>query len=312
MNNTISIVSSLIIFLFPYIGRRWFNRFTLSSTVVSLGLLGTFTGIMFGLWQFSVEQINASIPQLLEGLKTAFLTSIAGMLSSLLLKLSPRVYGIPKETNEEETSAVHTMLTLLEDIRDQEKQTGTQLIAELRQMHQDSQEQTTLFSGQLLQINQREAHLNTEALIQALQKVINNFNGQISGQITQTLSEMQRFIEKQSQVWETTQEQNQLLNQQLQQTLQALQEIHQSLQTFLNKSVSLNFKQNETLTTQISQFGHMVKNTGEQMEQQMSRMEEKYQHELSEMEKFTRTLMSIIKKLSQDHTSLYKNADEMN
>ena len=81
MNDYISIISSLIIFLFPYLGRKWFNPQLLSSTVVSLGLLGTFGGIMYGLWVFSVEQIDSSIPQLLEGLKTAFLTSIAGMLA---------------------------------------------------------------------------------------------------------------------------------------------------------------------------------------------------------------------------------------
>ena len=73
MNDYISIISSLIIFLFPYLGRKWFNPQLLSSTVVSLGLLGTFGGIMYGLWVFSVEQIDSSIPQLLEGLKTAFL-----------------------------------------------------------------------------------------------------------------------------------------------------------------------------------------------------------------------------------------------
>ncbi len=50
MNDYISIISSLIIFLFPYLGRKWFNPQLLSSTVVSLGLLGTFGGIMYGLW----------------------------------------------------------------------------------------------------------------------------------------------------------------------------------------------------------------------------------------------------------------------
>lgn len=52
MNDYISIISSLIIFLFPYLGRKWFNPQLLSSTVVSLGLLGTFGGIMYGLWVF--------------------------------------------------------------------------------------------------------------------------------------------------------------------------------------------------------------------------------------------------------------------
>ena len=95
MNDYISIISSLIIFLFPYLGRKWFNPQLLSSTVVSLGLLGTFGGIMYGLWVFSVEQIDSSIPQLLEGLKTAFLT-LSSCLSNAGVSLpSPCSVSLP-------------------------------------------------------------------------------------------------------------------------------------------------------------------------------------------------------------------------
>ena len=45
MNDYISIISSLIIFIFPYIGRKWFNIQSLSSIAIGLGLLGTFSGI---------------------------------------------------------------------------------------------------------------------------------------------------------------------------------------------------------------------------------------------------------------------------
>ncbi|MBP5458215.1 MAG: hypothetical protein J6Y37_17135 [Paludibacteraceae bacterium] len=53
--------------------------------ISTLGVLGTFLGITIGLWFFNTQDINSSIPKLLEGLKTAFFTSLSGMICSLLL-----------------------------------------------------------------------------------------------------------------------------------------------------------------------------------------------------------------------------------
>ena len=54
------------------------------STFTTIGILGTFIGIAIGLQDFNVHDINSSIPVLLEGLKTAFFTSITGIILSLL------------------------------------------------------------------------------------------------------------------------------------------------------------------------------------------------------------------------------------
>ena len=40
----------------------------------TIGILGTFIGIAYGLWYFDVNNIEGSIPELLKGLKTAFVT----------------------------------------------------------------------------------------------------------------------------------------------------------------------------------------------------------------------------------------------
>lgn len=55
------------------------------SFISTLGVLGTFGGITLGLMNFDTGDLNASIPLLLEGLKTAFYTSLAGMIGSLML-----------------------------------------------------------------------------------------------------------------------------------------------------------------------------------------------------------------------------------
>lgn len=75
------------------------------TLLTSLGILGTFAGIIIGLLAFNVDDIDGSIGQLLSGLKTAFITSLVGMMASIVYKVlisigifSPRhVSGINEE-----------------------------------------------------------------------------------------------------------------------------------------------------------------------------------------------------------------------
>ena len=63
--------------------RRWIE--SLPTLISSLGVLGTFAGITIGLVYFDPNNLDESIPKLLGGLKTAFFTSLAGMLGSMIL-----------------------------------------------------------------------------------------------------------------------------------------------------------------------------------------------------------------------------------
>ena len=63
--------------------RRWIEQ--IPSLISTLGVLGTFLGITIGLMNFNPNVLDESIPLLLEGLKTAFFTSLAGMIGSLIL-----------------------------------------------------------------------------------------------------------------------------------------------------------------------------------------------------------------------------------
>ncbi|MBD3795436.1 MAG: MotA/TolQ/ExbB proton channel family protein [Campylobacterales bacterium] len=67
------------------------------NEIVSLGILGTFVGIAIGLYHFDVTNIKDSMPQLLEGLKTAFVTSGMGIFFSILLSIFK-----PQATKKEE------------------------------------------------------------------------------------------------------------------------------------------------------------------------------------------------------------------
>jgi hypothetical protein len=55
--------------------------------MTAVGILGTFTGIVLGLMDFDTFQIQASIPMLLTGMKTAFMTSVVGLTALILTEI---------------------------------------------------------------------------------------------------------------------------------------------------------------------------------------------------------------------------------
>lgn len=69
------------------------------TLLTSLGILGTFAGIVCGLLDFDPKNIDGSIAVLLEGLKTAFITSLVGMSLSILFK-AVTSWGIFKKVDE--------------------------------------------------------------------------------------------------------------------------------------------------------------------------------------------------------------------
>ena len=59
---------------------------TSANLASSIGVWFTFAGICLGLYQFDTSNIEASVPHLLDSMKTAFATSILGMLLSFYFK----------------------------------------------------------------------------------------------------------------------------------------------------------------------------------------------------------------------------------
>jgi hypothetical protein len=101
INNNLEIISlivSIIILLSPLILKKYFGKSYIASLTITIGIFGTFLGVFLGLYNFNTDNITESVPVLINGLKTAFLTSLAGLGANLLLRIVPSVYGFKKET----------------------------------------------------------------------------------------------------------------------------------------------------------------------------------------------------------------------
>lgn len=62
------------------------------SILTSIGIIGTFVGIILGLLHFSIDDMKGSISFFLEGMKTAFFTSIIGLVSANLFLYREKDY----------------------------------------------------------------------------------------------------------------------------------------------------------------------------------------------------------------------------
>jgi ABC-type phosphate/phosphonate transport system permease subunit len=93
------------------------------TVFTSLGVFGTFWGIFDGLQEFDVNtDITNSIGRLLEGLKTAFLTSIIGISLSLVFgRISESVLDKAKkaapQNSDSEILALNKIANILSEIK---------------------------------------------------------------------------------------------------------------------------------------------------------------------------------------------------
>ena len=68
------------------IGRASYNEMV-GAVLTGIGMLGTFVGLVIGLSDFNVAEIESTLDPLIAGIKVAFLTSIYGMISSVIFNL---------------------------------------------------------------------------------------------------------------------------------------------------------------------------------------------------------------------------------
>ncbi len=168
----------------------WYENFPSSFT--TLGVLGTFVGIYFGLQDFDTSNIEDSIPSLLEGLKTAFLTSIIGIfLSVLSKKISLLVLdGVEKRDNKNSTGSLNELELLYENtetLKEIKKALGgdgdSSLLTQIQKLRNEQRDNASdikeLLAKKFDEFSKLLQESNTEALVEAMKESTKQFNEQM-------------------------------------------------------------------------------------------------------------------------------------
>lgn len=100
--------------------KKWISQ--LPSVVSTLGVLGTFIGITKGLMSFDTTNLDTSIPLLLDGLKTAFFTSLLGMFGSLILN---RIVSRKFDTDVNESEEIKAAKMIVEVLKNHQNSLPT-------------------------------------------------------------------------------------------------------------------------------------------------------------------------------------------
>lgn len=196
-----------------------FTNYT-PTLLTSLGILGTFLGIVSGLLSFDSENIEQSIGPLLNGLKTAFITSLLGMSASIFYKIvvssgmlsksqeqpvsdddigAVEVYKVMSEQLSELRSVKETidkselekskLLTLID------KQTASLCEYSKKQSDSFSDFQSTLWK-EMQGFAELLSKSATEQVIEALNNVISDFNEKLSEQFGENFARLDSAVHK--------------------------------------------------------------------------------------------------------------------
>ena len=197
------------------------------SIISTLGVLGTFLGITIGLSGFDVNDLTRSIPILLGGLKTAFYTSLGGMLGSLILrhfctdiKFDKEDGGISstdaaiRELGKSVREMNTTMVSAIKETRDVVRQMGdsqTSFYTQLLEIEKKGEEKRTNVDSTLSRLSliqgeqiaaQRNMALSLASIDSANKRVEESLGEIVDAQSanTSTFDEMNEELKKFSQI----------------------------------------------------------------------------------------------------------------
>ncbi len=207
-------LGAAILFLFvPGLNKSRFGGSLVAITpnsLATLGVLGTFTGILIGLLDFDVQSIDESVPSLLAGLKIAFSTSIVGIAASILFRLVRTVAPSKAETAD---ATPEDIFSVLQEIRDDGRKSADASREQMQQLRsaissdgdsslltQVQKLRTTLHDGQtelIKEFREFSEHMvenNQRAIVQALEEVIRDFNQNLTEQFGENFKELNSAV----------------------------------------------------------------------------------------------------------------------
>ena len=192
----ISVLFVLLMFVFFHVN---YNERTVEfgpTILTTTGIFFTFLGIAIGLIEFDVSNIQASVPALLGGLKTAFLASVVGVGGALTLKF--RHYLFAKKGAGPVTGA--TVDDLADSLRSIHwalaGDSDATLVTQLKLMRQDSNDRLDALKKAQTEALQILSKMGSEALVEALRDVIRDFNVRINEQFGENFRHLNEGVAK--------------------------------------------------------------------------------------------------------------------
>lgn len=178
-----------------------FDRFTVQhgpEILTTIGILGCFAGITFGLFSFDSKEINSSIPDLINGIKSAFISSLLGIFGALTIKFRHSFTKKPIKVSKEspKSASMDDLILLIFDFKksligDHDDSAFSQIKLfrnDTRDHFQKLNSSFDLFASKMIDNNQK-------ALIEALNQVIRDFNEKLTEQFGENFKQLNAAVQ---------------------------------------------------------------------------------------------------------------------
>jgi len=192
------VLISLVALLFHI---KWSRRATaLGPTILTtLGIFFCFAGIAWGLLDFDPRDVRNSVPHLLQGIRTAFWSSVVGIFWALTLKIRVALFGdatIPASSAQEGSTVDDLARLLVQLNRSIAGGDDSALLSQVKLLRADSNDRidrlTEAFDGYAENI----AETNSKALVSALAEVVRDFNVKVNEQFGDNFRQLNLAVER--------------------------------------------------------------------------------------------------------------------
>jgi chromosome segregation ATPase len=227
--------SLIILFILSLIWKKHDKHHAFTSytptLLTSLGILGTFTGIISGLLDFNTNDIDASIGPLLAGLKTAFITSLAGMLLSIFYKIIIST-GVFSRVNEVGVNEAEIDIGDLYQVMKQQADG----IEQLKKSISENDETSLVGQFKLLRSDLSDNH-------KTINQNLTNSSESLTGLLDLSKQHQQHFKDFEDRLWIKLQDFADMLSKSAtEQVIEALKEVIQDFNNHLVEQFGENFK----------------------------------------------------------------------
>jgi len=193
------ILGSLVFFL------RRLDRFAVSfgpEILTTLGIFGCFLGVVLALWNLNPNDLISSMPALLGAIRTAFISSLFGVGSALILRTVQRFKTVKKReamlsNNSASAIPVGELIEAIEALRLGliGSEQGT-LLTQIKLLRQEQKEQGEEYIQEFKNFAAHMVDNTQKAMIEALKNVINDFNNQLNAQFGDNFKQLNQAVGK--------------------------------------------------------------------------------------------------------------------
>ena len=235
------------------------------SLLATIGVIGTFFGIFIGLQDFDVNNIDSSVPTLLNGLKTAFVTSLLGMSLSVVLRfitaLTPqnttstqsavdvlnditrRMSEMQADSSKHHEAMMHEMVEsiakpIFSEISQLRRDTRTsneilkEFLEQSKAQHKEHMEEFRSFANHMVENTHQE-------LIKALETVIKDFNQQLTTQFGENFKQLNVAVGRMIEWQENYKTHVESMEEQAKRSMDAIESCEQSIKEIQNSAQTI-------------------------------------------------------------------------